>query len=77
VSTRAGGVAELVGDAGLLRPVDDAAGLAEDVLHLLGNPELAARLGQAGRQRVVPAFSRERLIDDIDALYQRSLGPRA
>ena len=77
VATRAGGVAELVGDAGLLRPIDDAAGLAQDVLHLLANPELAARLGRAGRARVVPAFSRERLIDDIDALYQRSLGARA
>ena len=77
VSTRAGGVAELVGDAGLLRPIDDAPGLAQDVLRLLGDPDLAARLGRAGRARVVPAFSRERLIDDIDALYQRTLAAHA
>ncbi len=73
VSTRAGGVAELVGEAGLLRDIDDAAGLATDVTRLLGDPELASRLGQLGRARVVPAFSRERLISDIDNLYQRCL----
>ena len=76
VSTRAGGVAELVGEAGLLRDIDDAAGLAIDVRHLLNHPELASRLGRQGRDRVIPAFSRERLIRDIDDLYQRCLAER-
>jgi glycosyltransferase involved in cell wall biosynthesis len=73
VSTRAGGVAELVGEAGLLRPIDDAGGLAEDVLRLLADPALARRFGEAGRARVVPLYSQERLLADIDRLYRRCL----
>jgi glycosyltransferase involved in cell wall biosynthesis len=77
VATRVGGVGELVGDGGLLADVDDARGLARGVRRLLDDPALAARLGQRGRGRVVPAFSRERLVADIDALYQRLLADRA
>ncbi len=73
VATRVGGVAELVGDCGLLADVDDARALARAVVRLLTDPDLASHLGQTGRRRVVPAFSQERLIADVDALYQRLL----
>ena len=73
VSTRAGGVAELVGDAGLLREIDDATGLADDVLRVIADPALASRLGEAGRARVVPLYSQDRLLADIDRLYRRCL----
>jgi glycosyltransferase involved in cell wall biosynthesis len=73
VATRVGGVPELVGDSALLAEVDDAAGLAHAVIRLLSDRDLACRLGSRARERVVPAFSRERLIADIDALYQRVL----
>jgi glycosyltransferase involved in cell wall biosynthesis len=73
VATRAGGVAELVGDAGLLAAVDDANGLAEAVCRLLTDRALAAELGSRARTRVVPQFSEARLIADIDALYRRQL----
>jgi glycosyltransferase involved in cell wall biosynthesis len=73
VSTRAGGVPELVGDAGLLADIDDAAGLAAAVERILAEPTLAQQLGRRARCRVVPAFSHERLIADIDGLYQRLL----
>ena len=76
VATRAGGVAELVGDAGLLREVDDAAGLADDVLRLISDAALADRLGEAGRVRVVPLYSQDRLLADIDRLYCRCLAER-
>jgi len=71
VATRAGGVAELVGDAGLLANVDDAAALASGVNRLLADRSFAAELGRRGRGRVVPAYSAARLIADIDALYRR------
>ena len=73
VATRVGGVGELVGDGGLLTDVDDTRGLAQAVRRLLDDPAMAAGLGQRGRRRVVPAFSRERLVSDIDTLYQRLL----
>jgi glycosyltransferase involved in cell wall biosynthesis len=71
VATRAGGVAELVGAAGLLADVGDDAELARQVSRVLAEPALAADLGARARRRVVPAYSRERLIRDVDALYQR------
>jgi glycosyltransferase involved in cell wall biosynthesis len=76
VATRVGGVGELVGDSGLLTDVDDARALALGVRRLLDDPAMAAQLGQRGRSRVVPAFSRERLVADIDGLYQRLLAER-
>ncbi len=76
VSTRAGGVPELVGDAGLLADIDDAPELAAAVQRVLGDPVLALQLGRHARCRVVPAFSHERLIADIDGLYQRLLRER-
>jgi glycosyltransferase involved in cell wall biosynthesis len=78
VSTRAGGVEDVVtdGETGLLVSVGDAAGVARAVLHLLDDPGDAARLGAAARDAVVPRFSGQRLVADIDALYRRLLAAR-
>lgn len=76
VATRVGGVAELVGEAGLLTDVDDAPALAHAVLRLFDDPALARGLGERGRHRVVPAYSRDRLVHDIDTLYQRLIAER-
>ena len=73
VVTRAGDVAELVGDASLLADVDNDAELARQVLRVLSEPALAGDLGREARARVVPAYSREWLVRDVDALYQRLL----
>jgi glycosyltransferase involved in cell wall biosynthesis len=75
VATRVGGVPELVGDAGLLAGVNDAPALAAAVQQLLQDRALATCLGIRARSRVIPAFSHERLIADIDGLYQRLLPP--
>jgi glycosyltransferase involved in cell wall biosynthesis len=71
VSTRAGGVAELVGEAGVLADVGDAAGLADGVVRLLEDPCRAREMGLAARARVLPHYGHPRLISDIDSLYQR------
>jgi glycosyltransferase involved in cell wall biosynthesis/O-antigen/teichoic acid export membrane protein len=54
VAYAAGGVVEIVvpGETGLLVPFRDTRALAEAVLKLLRSPELARRMGVAGRQRV-------------------------
>ncbi len=51
VSTRVGGIPDLLvdGETGLLVPDDDAAAMAEAVLRLLRDEELAARLSANGR----------------------------
>ena len=37
---------------------------------LAGDPELRARMGAAGRERVIERYSVERLLDDTDRLYR-------
>jgi glycosyltransferase involved in cell wall biosynthesis len=78
VSTRAGGVEDVVahGETGLVVEVGDAGAVARAVLHLLEDPAEAARLGAAARAAVLPRFSSDRLVADIDALYQRLLAAR-
>jgi glycosyltransferase involved in cell wall biosynthesis len=73
VATRAGGVAELVGEAGVLAGVGDAEGLAVGVAGLLEHPDRARDLGLAARARILPHYGHPRLVSDIDALYQQLL----
>ena len=77
VATRVGGVSELVGDTGLLADMDDSAELARAVSRLLADPVLASHLGQAARDRVVPVYGKDRLIDDVDRLYRHLLMERS
>ena len=66
VATDCGGVAELVADhgCGFLVPEQERSAMTEalaDALYRLsGSPELARRLGRAGRERVLEDFSEER-----------------
>lgn len=59
VAARSGGIPDVVRDGrdGLLVEPGDASGLARALGGLLAAPERAARLGAAGRRRVVAAFS--------------------
>jgi glycosyltransferase involved in cell wall biosynthesis len=71
VATRVGGVPDLVEDGvtGLLVPPEAPAALAEAIEALLTDSERRRAFGQAGRERVYPAFSAKRLVGDIDQLY--------
>ncbi len=46
-------------------------GFADAMSRLASNPSLRARLGQAGRERVVQHFSWEHKVDQMLAIYQR------
>lgn len=61
IATRCGGPEEIVSDqqTGFLIPIDDAEKCAEAMIRLCAEPELAARLGEAGRARVMKLFSTE------------------
>ena len=74
-ATAVDGVPELVThqQTGLLSPPGDAARLAENIVWLLDYPEEAQRMKQRARNRVVPAFSAERMVEQIEALYDRLL----
>lgn len=75
VSTRVGGAATVVRDgaSGHLVGPDDERGFAEAVTGILADPAAARLMGAAGREHVLSAFSLDRLVDDIDALYRRLL----
>src|SRR5215211_1109692 len=75
VATRVGGVPDVVrdGEDGFLVDAGAVDELAERLARLARDPELRARMGEAGRARVLPRYSVDRLIDDIDRLYRALL----
>ena len=75
VATRVGGVADVVdeGADGLLAEPGDTGALAEALAVLAADPQLRARMGTTGRERVLPRYAVTRLIDDVDALYRELL----
>ncbi len=70
-ATRAGGIPEFVidGETGLLSPPGDASGLAENVVRLLANPDLAASLAARARTRV-DEFSVDRMVERTIEVYR-------
>jgi glycosyltransferase involved in cell wall biosynthesis len=79
VATRVGGVPDVVqeGEDGFLVEPGATDDLAERLGRLAREPELRERMGRAGRERVLPRYAVERLVDDVDRLYRSLLGPSA
>ena len=75
VATRVGGVPDVVveGEDGFLVEPGATDDLADRLAELARDPELRQRMGQAGRQRVVPRYAVDRLVDDVDRLYRSLL----
>lgn len=71
VAARVGGLAEAVedGTTGLLVEPENTVTLADAMLRLLDDPDLADRMGVTGRDRAMQRFSWERCVDDYDRLY--------
>jgi starch synthase len=77
VASRVGGIPEVVDDGrtGLLVDVDDdfEARLARAVDAVLGDPEAARRMGEAGRERAAGEFGWEAVARRTAALYEEIL----
>ena len=75
VTTPVGFVTDLIDDGvtGWLVPVGDAAALAGALTAVLSDPERAARIGAAGAGRVTAVLDRERLLDQVVAVYHQVL----
>jgi sugar transferase (PEP-CTERM/EpsH1 system associated) len=78
VSTRVGGVPEIVADGqtGLLAPAGDDEALAAVILQLAGNENLRRQLGDAGRERARTRFSEERMVGEYARIYEEMLHGR-
>ncbi|MBI4611290.1 MAG: glycosyltransferase family 4 protein [Candidatus Rokubacteria bacterium] len=79
VATRIDGVAEVVqhGGAGLLVRPRDPVALADAIVSLVKDPELARRLGGAGRKLIEDRFTVERMVDEVEAFYTTLLEKEA
>jgi len=75
-ASRVGGIPEVVaeGETGFLVEPGNAADLASRVNELLGDAELAARFGNAGRKRAVEHFSWRAIAERTADLYRSLIG---
>ena len=73
VGARTGGIPEAVrdGETGLLVEPDDEADLADALLQLLCNPDLAAQLGANGQSRILREASWDHVADQLYAAIAR------
>ena len=77
VASAVGGVPEVIldGETGLLVPRMEPAPLSDALQILLANAETRAALGAAGCARVYQNFTRERMVAETLAVYERMLNP--
>jgi glycosyltransferase involved in cell wall biosynthesis len=68
-----GGLAEVVGEAGLRFPSGNADALASCVRQVLEKPSLASALGSHARSRAVQVFSLDSMIQGHVSIYQESI----
>jgi glycosyltransferase involved in cell wall biosynthesis len=70
VSTDVGGVAETVGDAGLVVPPGDPAAFAAACVSVLRDEPRRHRLAAAARERALAHFTLDQMLTAYDRLYQ-------
>lgn len=75
IAARIGGLPEIVadGETGLLVPPEDADALRAAMARLIADPALAARMGEAGRQRV-RRFHASTVVGQIESVYDEVCG---
>ncbi len=78
IASDSGGPREIVERdvTGLLIRPESAEDLAQAILMLVGDPDRRIRMGQSGAVRVRDRFSAERMVGQLQALYQEMAGHR-
>jgi glycosyltransferase involved in cell wall biosynthesis len=75
VATSVGGVQEIVKPSGgILVPPDNAPAFSQAIVCLAQDREGRERMGRAARAHVYARFAAERLVQDIESLYEELLG---
>lgn len=73
ISTTAGALPEIVGDAGILVPPADTRTLAQAIAGLLDNPDRRRRLGEMGHKRVINMFNWKNTARHTVDVYQEAI----
>lgn len=73
IATDVGGVKDLIGNSerGILVKSGDVNGFAQGIRQLLENPDLRNKISERARDFVKDKFTKERLINDIELLYNK------
>ena len=74
-AVRVVGRPEAVGEAGVVFPVGEEQALVDALADLREHPERRRGYGRAARERVERAYTAQRLVDDMAAVYVRALEP--
>jgi len=75
VGTDVGGIPEVIdhGENGLLIPPNDPEKLAEALIYLLNNPDIAKKMGEKGIKIAKEEFSYQIMIKKIERIYDESI----
>jgi glycosyltransferase involved in cell wall biosynthesis len=73
ISTTAGALPEIVGDAGILVPPADSRALVEAISGLLDNPDKRRQLGEMGHERVSCMFNWEKTAAQTYEVYKEAV----
>jgi len=75
VAARVGGTPEIIVDGvdGLLVPTQDPQALAQAMLHILQDADFARRLSRSGQVKVQTHFGFDRLIAQLERIYNNSM----
>ena len=74
VAFRIGGIPEVVGEAAFLHDFGDVVGMAKSLNQLIDSPEIAAKLGERGRERAEQLFTADHVVPQYEALYRKVIG---
>jgi glycosyltransferase involved in cell wall biosynthesis len=69
-------IPNVLGDAGLVVPEDDAAALRDAIARLLADRQLRTELGRRGRARVLTCYTNERIAEQTVSAYHAALSGR-
>jgi glycosyltransferase involved in cell wall biosynthesis len=70
VGSSSGAIPEVIGDAGLVFPEDDAAALTDCLLRLIRSPRLRADLAERGHARVMRLYTQEHVAEQTADFYR-------
>jgi glycosyltransferase involved in cell wall biosynthesis len=73
ISTTAGALPEIVGDAGILVPPADTRALVEAISGLLDNPSKCRELGEMGHRRVIDMFNWKNTATQTAEVYKEAI----